>query len=41
MGLGVDLQNQNEAARLYESVGFAIRTTSTEFRKPLVVGSAR
>jgi ribosomal protein S18 acetylase RimI-like enzyme len=42
VGLGVDLQNQNEAARLYESVGFAIETTSTEFRKPLVVvrGSA-
>jgi ribosomal protein S18 acetylase RimI-like enzyme len=41
VGLGVDLQNQNEAARLYESVGFAIRTTSTEFRKPLVLaGSA-
>jgi ribosomal protein S18 acetylase RimI-like enzyme len=40
VGLGVDLQNQNEAARLYESVGFEIRTTSTEFRKPLIVDSA-
>lgn len=35
-GLGVDLQNQNEAARLYESVGFEVSTTSTEFRKPLI-----
>lgn len=34
-GLGVDLQNQHEAARLYESVGFEVSTTSTEFRKPL------
>jgi mycothiol synthase len=37
VGLGVDLKNQNEAARLYESVGFQIRTTSTEYRKPLVL----
>ena len=36
VGLGVDLQNENEAARLYESVEFAVKTTSTEFRKPLV-----
>ena len=35
--LGVDLQNQNEAARLYEQLGFHIKTTSTEFRKPLVL----
>ncbi len=35
-GLGVDLQNQNEAARLYESLGFRILTTSTEYRKPMV-----
>jgi mycothiol synthase len=37
VGLGVDLQNQNEAVHLYESVGFRIETTSTEFRKPLVL----
>jgi mycothiol synthase len=34
-GLGVDLQNQNEAARLYESLGFRVLTTSTEYRKSL------
>ena len=37
LGLGVDLENQNEAARLYESVGFRIETTRPQFRKPLAL----
>jgi ribosomal protein S18 acetylase RimI-like enzyme len=36
-GLGVDLQNQNDAAHLYESVGFRVLTTSSEYRKPLLL----
>ena len=36
-GLGVDLENQHDAARFYESLGFRILTTSTEYRKPMVI----
>ncbi len=37
-GLGVDLQNDNRASHLYESVGFAIESTSRSYRKPLLPG---
>ncbi len=36
-GLGVDLQNDNRAAHLYETLGFEIANTSTEYGKPLVL----
>jgi len=32
--LGVDTQNQNQAAALYESCGFRIASRSTTYRKP-------
>ena len=33
--LGVDMQNPNQALSLYESCGFRVRSSSTEWRKPL------
>jgi mycothiol synthase len=35
--LGVDLQNPNQALRLYESSGFRVQSSSTGWRKPLVL----
>jgi ribosomal protein S18 acetylase RimI-like enzyme len=35
--LGVDLQNPNQALRLYESNGFRVVSSSTDWRKPLVL----
>lgn len=35
--LGVDLQNPNQALRLYESSGFRVVSSSTDWRKPLVL----
>jgi ribosomal protein S18 acetylase RimI-like enzyme len=34
-GLAVDADNPNKALRLYESVGFAIMSRSTAYRKEL------
>jgi mycothiol synthase len=38
--LGVDLQNPNQALRLYESSGFRVQSSSTGWRKPLVFDGA-
>jgi ribosomal protein S18 acetylase RimI-like enzyme len=35
--LGVDLQNPNQALRLYESSGFRVASSSTDWRKPLLL----
>jgi GNAT superfamily N-acetyltransferase len=38
--LGVDLQNPNQALRLYESSGFQVQSSSTGWRKPLILEEA-
>ena len=38
--LGVDLQNPNQALRLYESSGFVVQSSSTGWRKPLTLERA-
>ena len=36
-GLAVDLENEHDAARFYESLGFRVLTTSTEYRKAMAL----
>jgi len=37
VGLAVDTDNPNKALRLYESVGFTVKSRSTVFRKELLL----